>query len=284
MASLEQIIKNTHLDLREVMDLFQELCRKVSPERIVPMAMIADIRQTYKEIQDQLTKIKGVNQLLEGKYRQYYRRAPLRDREIMEFAFLAKSLYSKFECTLQENEARRRSRESEALIDLCRERVPSWFRSRENRIVLLRTLEHLYKLDYSNRSETEFLQRREVLWDGMRSISLFVLSGEAPLIDILQPRIQLREYDIKERFTRNEIRGAMTHLREVRALEVEKVIRRFMDNNEFSKLKCLFLSVRSQKDLEKEILGVAENLLHVMKDGELRTLSAGNPLSQFGAS
>jgi len=266
------------------MDLFQELCRKVSPERIVPMAMIADIRQTYKEIQDQLTKIKGGIQLLEGKYRQYYRRDALRDREIMKFAFLAKSLYSKFECTLQENEAKRRSKESKAPIDIYRERVPSWFHFRENWIVLLRNLEHLYKLDYSNRSEAEFPQRREVLWDGMRSISLFILSAEAALIDTLQPRIRLREYDIKERFTRNEIRGAMTHLREIRAPEVERVIRRFMDNNEFSKLKCLFLSVRSQKDLEKEILGAAENLLHVMKDGEVRTLSAGNPLSQFGAS
>jgi hypothetical protein len=252
VVGLEQIIKNTHLDLREMMDLFQGLCRKVTPERIVPVGMIVDIRQTYKEIQDQLTKIKGVNQLLEGKYRQYCRRDPLRDREIMEFAFLAKSLYSKFECTLQENEAKRKLKYTEPPIDSYPGRVRSWFHSRENQIVLLRTLEHLYELDYSSHSETEFLQRREVLWDGMRSISLFALSGEPALIDMLQPRIRLREYDIKERFTRNEIRGALTHLREIRTAEVERVVRRFMDDNEFPKLKCMLLSVRSQKDFEKE--------------------------------
>ncbi len=274
VAGLEQIIKNTHLDLREVMDLFQKLCQKVSPERIIPKGMIADIRQTYKKIQDHLTKIKGVNQLLEGKYRQYYRRDPMRDRQITELAFLAKNLYSKFESTLEENEAKRRSEQSETPIDLYRARVPSWFQSRENQTVLLRTLGHLHKLDYSNRSESEFVQRREVIWDGMRSISLFVISGEAPLIDTLQPRIRLREYDINERFARNEIRGALTHLRKIRASEVERVIRRSMDNGEFSKLKCLLLSVRSQKDLEKGILGVAQNLLPVMKDGEVRTLSA----------
>lgn len=85
VASLEQIMKNTHFDLRETMNQLQELCLRVIPERIVPMGIITDVRQTYKEIQDQLTKIRGVNQLLEAKYRQYYRRDSLRDREIMEF-------------------------------------------------------------------------------------------------------------------------------------------------------------------------------------------------------
>jgi len=273
VASLEHIIENTHLDLREVMSLFQELCLKVSPERTVPMGMITDIRQTYKEIQEQLTKIRGVNQLLEGKYRQYYRRNPLRDRELVEFAFLAKSLYSKFECSLQENEAQRKSTNTEATIDLRGERLISWFYSSENQSALSRTLEYLYKLDYSNCSETELVQRREVVWDGLRSISLFVLSGEEPLIDMLQARIRLREYDIKERFTKDEIRGALTHLREIPSAEVERVIRRFMGGNEFPKLKCLLLSVRSQKDLQKEVLDRAEKTLRLMKNGEMRTLS-----------
>ena len=69
VASLEQIMKNTHFDLREAMDQFHELCLRVTPERIVPVGIITDIRQTYKEIQDQLTKIRGANQLLEGKPR-----------------------------------------------------------------------------------------------------------------------------------------------------------------------------------------------------------------------
>src|SRR5512139_403555 len=97
VSSLEQIMKNTHFDLREAMDQFQELCHKVAPEGNVPMGIVTDIRKTYKEIQDQLTKIRGVNQLLEGKYRQYYRRDPLRDEEISEFGFLAKNLYTRFD-------------------------------------------------------------------------------------------------------------------------------------------------------------------------------------------
>lgn len=282
--SLQQIAQNTYLDLREVMDQFQELCQRVTPERIVPMGVIADVRQTYKEIQDQLTKINGVNQLLEGKYREYYRRDTVRDREIVEFAYLTRSLYSRFEYTLKEIEGKRELKYTEAPADSHPERraraVPSWFHSRDNEIVLFRTLERLYNLDYSNRSEIELIQRREVLWDGMRSISLFVLSGEAALIDRLQPRIRLREYDIEERSAKDEIRGALTHLREIPASEVERVMRRFMDFDEFSKLKCLLLSVRSQKDLQKEILEKAENVLRVMKGGQVMTLPVSGSLSQ----
>ncbi len=279
VAGLEQIAKNTHLNLKEMTNQFEELCQRVAPERIVPMGIIADVRQTYREIQDQLTKIKGVNQLLEGKYRQYYRRDPVRDREIVEFAYLTKSLYSKFECILQENEAKRKSKYTEAPVDLHRERVPSWFHARENQIVLLRTLEHLYNLDYSNRSETEFVRKREVVWDGNRSISLFILSGEAVLIDRLQPRIRLREYDIEERFARDEIRGALTHLREIPSSEVERVMRRFMDIDESSKLKCLLLSVRSNVDLQEDTLDTAENVLQLMKNGEVKTLPVRTDLA-----
>jgi hypothetical protein len=85
--------------------------------------------------------------------------------------------------------------------------------------------------------------------------------------------MRLREYDIKERLTREELRGALTHLREISLSEVEKVIRRFIESNEFLKLKCLLFPIQSQKDLEKEILDTPENILQRMRDGEMRTLS-----------
>jgi len=273
VASLEQIMKNTHFDLGEAMDQFHGLCLRVTPERIVPVGIITDIRQTYKEIQDQLTKIRGVNQLLESKYRQYYRRDSQRDREIIEFAFLAKSLYSKFEYILQEIEAKRSLRDRGDRLGAYLHRIPfAWFHSRENQIILLQNLRSLYELDYKTLSDLECVQRRVVIRNEKRSVSLFVLSGEATLIDNLQSRMQLREYDIKERFTRDELRGALTHLREISLSEVERVIKRFTDSSEFSKLKCLLLSIQSHKDLEKEILGTAENILHGMGEGEVRTL------------
>jgi len=274
VASLEQILRNTHFDLTDAMKQLQDLCVRVTPERIIPMGIITHVRQTYKEIQDQLTKIRGVNQLLESKYRHYYRRDPQRDKEIFESAFLAKSLYSKFEYTLQEIEAKKGLRDRREPLGAHPHRIPlAWFHSNEHQIILLQNLRSLYDLDYKTLSDLEYVQKRVVIQNGKRSISLFILSGEATLIDHLQSHMRLREYDIQERFTRDELRGALTHLREVSPSEAEKVIRRFTESSEFSKLKCLLLSIQSQKDLEKEILGSTENILQVMAEGEVRTLS-----------
>ena len=279
IASLEQIVRNTYFDLSEAINEFQEMCQRVIPERNVPIGIITDIRQNYKEIQDQLRKIRGINQLLEGKYRQYYRRNPLRQREIMEFEFLAKSLYSKIEYTFQGMEAKRKLKDM-GLFEEHRQREPfPWFHSKENQMILLRNLQSLYELGYRTQSDLDGEQSREEIEHGMRSISLFALSGGVELIDVLQSRMRLREYDIKERYAKDHLRGALTHLREISLSEVTSVIRRFMDNSEFSKLKCLLFSIQSQKDLKKGILVLSENIMHGMGEGEVRTLPIWTPLS-----
>ncbi len=268
-------METASFDLREAIDQFQELCLIITVERDVPAEMITNIRQTYKKIQDQLTKISAAKQLLEGKYRQYYHRDSQREREIMEFSFLAKSLYSKFEYTLQEAEAKRKLRGKGEQLEPSRQRIPfQWFHSKENQITLLRNLRDLSGLDYKARSDLEHQQRREVVRNGMRSISLFVLSGEAALIDHLASGMRLREYDIKERSSWDECRGALTHLKEVFPLDVEMVIRRLSGGCGFLKAKCLvLLGIQSQKDLEKEIVGSTRNILRAMGVGEVRTLS-----------
>ena len=273
-AGLERIMENTRFDLREAMDQFQELCLMITAERNIPIDIITETRQTYKQIQDQLTKISVAKQLLEGKYRQYYRRDYQREREIMEIAFLAKSLYSKFEYTLQEIEAKSKLKGREEYFEAHRQQIPfRWFQSAGNQIILLKNLESLNELEYKTRFKLGFERRREEIQNAMRSISLFALLGEVTLIDILQSRMRFREYDITERYKEDEFRGALTHLKEVPLSEVERVIRRFMDSSESLKLKCLLLTIQSQKDLKKEIVGSTENILQVMGAGELRVLS-----------
>ncbi len=273
-ASLERTMETMHLDLGEAMDELQELCLLIAPERNVPVERVTDIRQTYKRIQDHLTKIRGVTQLLQGKYKQYYHRDSRREREISEFAFLAKSLYSKFECTLQEIETKKRLRDrEEQFVEYLHPMPFPWFQSRGNQIMLLKNLTDLCALDYKTQLGLDFKQKREIAWNGMRSISLFIISGEAALIQHLQFEMRLREYDIKERSAQNECRGALTHLKEISPLDVERVIRRFTGNIGFSKVKCLLLRIQSQKDLEKEIIGSIGNILRVTEAGEMRTLS-----------
>jgi hypothetical protein len=273
-AGLERIMENTRFELREAIDQFQELCLMITAERNVPTDIITDIRQTYKKIQDQLTKISGARQLLEGKYRQYYHRDSRREREITEIAFLAKSLYLKFEYTLQEIEAKKKLKDGGGLFVEYPQHISfSWFRFKENQIILLRNLRSLNELDYKTRFELGFERRREVIQNGMRSVSLFAMLGEIKLIDTLQSRVRLREYDITERYKEDEFRGALTHLREISPSEVQKVIRRFADSSEFLKMKCLLLPIQSQKDLKKETVRSTENILNVMEVGEVRLLS-----------
>jgi hypothetical protein len=269
-ASLEQILRNTHFDLREAMDQLQGLCFRVTRERTIPLEIIPDIHKTYREIQDHLSKINGIRQLLEGKYRQYYRRDCMREREITEYSFLAKSLYLKLEFTLKEIETKRRLKDRRERSGGHVESVPfRWFQSKENQVALLRNLKSLYELAY----KTPFQEKRQVIQKGLRSVSLFVLAGEVALIDNLQSHIRLREYDIKERYTKDELRGALTHLNGISLPEVERIIRRFTHNSESMKLKCLLFSIQSQRDLEKEIIGSAENILHGITEGEVRMLS-----------
>ena len=273
-AGLGRIVETTCFDLREAMDQFQGLCLMITAEKNVPIDIINDTRQTYKKIQDQLTKISAAKQLLEGKYRQYYRRDHLREREITGIAFLAKTLYMKFAYILQEKEAKSKLKGREEYFEAYRQQIPfTWFQSNENQVILLRNLRSLNQLDYLTKFKLGFERRGEVIQSGMRSISLFAFSGEITLIDTLRSRMRLREYDIIERYAEEELHGALTHLKEVPLSEVERIIRRFTDSSEFSKLKCLLLRVRSEKDLEKEIMASTNNVLNVMEMGEVRTLS-----------
>jgi hypothetical protein len=268
-AGLERVMENTRLDLREAIDQFQELCLMITPERNVPADIITRTRQAYKKIQDQLTTISGARQLLESKYRDYYRRDYQREKEIMQIAFLAKNLYMTFE----ETEAKRKQKAMEGYSDAHGQPMPfPWFQSKQNQILLLKNLHNLGELDYKTRFQLGFERRQEVIQNAMRSIFLFVLSGDPKLIDILQSRMRFREYDITERYKEDEFRGALTHLREVSPSQVQKVIKRIVGTDEFMKLKCLLLRIQSQNDLNKETVRSAENILQQMGQGEVKVL------------
>ncbi len=269
-AGLDRILENIRLDLREAMDRFQELCLMITEERNVPTDIITETRQTYKKIQDRLTKISRARQLLEGKYRDYYRRDYQRDKEIMQMAFLAKSLYQTFE----ETEAKRKLKGMEENSEADGQQIPfPWFRLKENQTILLRNLRNLDELDYKAKFKLGFERREEVIQNAIRSISLFALSGEVTLIDLLQSRMRFREDDITERYKEDEFRGALTHLKEVSPSEVQGLIRRVVGADQFLKLKCLLLRVQSQEDLKKETVRSAEDILQQMAEGEVRVLS-----------
>jgi len=270
VKSLERTIENNHHYLKESIEEFQEMCRMVSPEKHVPTGISIDIREMYKEIRNRLTEIKAIEQLLQGKYRQYYRRDALRDKEIMEFGFITKNCYSKFEHTMVQIETIKRLKEHAPKADHPAEPL-QWFRSPENQVTLIKNLRMLMELDYGSTPEGIREERRDLA--GGRTLTLFLFSGDSLSLDHLQSQIQLREHDIIERYGPEEVRGVLAHLRKVDPHEVEKKFQQFMESRGLAKLKCLFLPVHSPKDLGGDLLKLIKTTLQEMTDGELRTLS-----------
>jgi len=270
VKSLERTIQNSYHYLKESIKDFQEMCRVVSPEKHVPAGIAVDIREMYKEIRNRLTEIKAVEQLLQGKYRQYYRRDSVRDKEIMEFGFVAKNCYSKFEYTMVQIEAIKRLKEHPAKADHPGEPL-QWFRSGENRVAFMKNLRILTELDYEPAPEKIGEERRDLA--GSRTLTLFLFVGDSLSLDQLQSQIQFREHDILERYSPEEVRGVLVHLRKVDPLEVEKKFQQFMESKGLVKLKCLLLPIHSSKDLEGNLLKSIKAALHEMAEGELRRLS-----------
>ena len=273
--SLQKVVQKNHHDLKGTIEDFKEKCRVITPERGIPSNMIVDIREMYKEIRGRMVESKAVQQLLQGKYKQYYHRDPLRDKEFMEFGFVAKNCYSKVEYTLmkkQKKEIAELKEKSPPIIGRGKGTRLTWFHEKENQVMLLRNLRVLYDLDYEIPPELEVEERREVAKNKPRSLTIFTFKGDASSVDILQSRLKLREHDIMERHSKDELRGVLTHLREIDSLEAEKVFQRLKESSGFSTLKCVLLPIRSEKDLEEDIDTLIENTLQTMKEGEVKTL------------
>jgi hypothetical protein len=246
------------------------MCRMVTPERSLPAGILVDIREMYKEIRNRLTEVKAVEQLLQGKYRQYYRRDSMRDKEILELGFVAKNCYSKFEYTLMQIEAIKRLKESSQKMDHPGEPL-QWFHSKEKQVALIRNLRILKELDYEPPPEEIGAERREAV--GSRTLTLFLFSGDPLLLDHLQSQIQLQEHDIIERYGQEEIRGVLVHLKKVNLSEVEGIFRRIMEDRGLRKLKCLLMPIHSPKGIEGDLFNLIHTTLRQMTDGELKTIS-----------
>ena len=149
-----------------------------------------------------------------------------------------------------------------------------WFRSRENQEIFVRNLQTLRDLD--REKSTGAGDRREIApsrsADG-QSFTLFIFTGDPHSLDELQTQIHLRERDIIERYSKEELRGVLIHLREVDPSEMESILQRFMKSGRFSQLKCLLLRIQSQTDVGQEVLDLISRNVQEMAEGEVMTLS-----------
>jgi hypothetical protein len=148
-----------------------------------------------------------------------------------------------------------------------------FFQDVENQVMFLRNWRILGELDYEI-SASGGEEKREVSKDKPRSLTLFVFKGDPEAVDELQSHMSFREHDVIERYRPDELRGILTHLREVQPGEVEKIFERFKAIKGYSSLKYLLIPIRSQKDYESDIIVLIEKAFGEMTEGEMRTLSA----------
>ena len=83
----------------------------------------------------------------------------------------------------------------------------------------------------------------------------------------------LRERDIIERYSKEELRGVLIHLKEVDPSEMESILQRFMKSGRFSHLKCLLLRIQSQTDVGREVMDLISRNVQEMAEGDVVTLS-----------
>jgi hypothetical protein len=278
--SLEKNLDSLHHTVKKGMEDFQEMCLIISPERNVPRDMIVDIRQSYKEIRDQLNEIHAIQQLLKGKYRQHVRPNPFRDKEVTELGFLLKTCYSKFESTLMQIHAKEKSKEAERQKEQASKMKSAvaalWFQSKENQTLFLEGL-RILKASHPEvpiRSAEE--DRREGTPGGIAgggSLTFFVFKGELPILDELQSQIQLRDRDIIERHGPDELRGVLFHVRKVGSSEIEGILQRFIREERFSSLKCLLARVPFQEKFGPKLVDLIEKNVQEMGEGDVKTLT-----------
>jgi hypothetical protein len=85
--------------------------------------------------------------------------------------------------------------------------------------------------------------------------------------------MHLREHDIVERYAEDELRGILTHLREIQPFEVESIFDRLKQVEGYSELKCLLVPIRGERDLRIDVAALVEKTINEMAPGELRTIS-----------
>ena len=272
VESLELVIQRNYKYLKSIAEDFQEKCRLATSATAAPPRLFIEIPETYREIRTRLRETQAVQSLLKTIYPLYSGNEPGRDEEIRELDLNVGSYFSKFLRVLKQSLGERESVGREKPLG-PEEEAPHfhWFRNQENLVKFLRNVRILDVLNYEM-APAWVRDRREVAKDKPRSLTLFIFKGNAQSITELQSHMQLREHDILERYDEDELRGILTHLREIQPSDVERIFNRLKEVEGYSELKCLLIPIRGEKDLGVDLAGLVQKAIKEMAPGELKTL------------
>jgi hypothetical protein len=273
VESLERVIQKNYMYLKSIAGDFQEKCRLANTTADAPPSLFTEIPDIYREMRTRLKETQTVQSLLRARYSSYATKDPERDKEMRELDLNAGIYFSRFLHVLRQGPGEKESVGKEKLLGSEKE-APHfhWFRNQENLVKLLRNVRILDELDYEM-VPAWVKEKRQVTKGKPRSLTLFILKGNGQAIAEVQSRMHLREHDIVERYDQDELRGILTHLREIQLFEVERIFDRLKELRGYSELKCLLIPIRGQRDLEVDLADLVEKTVREMAPGELRTLA-----------
>jgi hypothetical protein len=237
----------------------------------VPSTILREALAVYEDMRTRLLEIGAVEQLLARKQNRTAPQDPARQRLITELdsqiAAISRSLPQRPSAAggAPEPAGGRRPTPSE-----------QWLRTEEDSVAFTRNVRLLDELDYAPAAPAPpgspaAPDSRRIVEQSGRGFTLFSVRGPAAALDALHPQIRFREHDIIERFSAGEVRGVLTHLRQVLTEDVVNIFRRLITSR-FSEVVCILVRLQSPDHLGGHLLQYLDRMAEEMRPGQIRSV------------
>ena len=265
---LERVIEKNQQYLDTVADNLLKACLGADSTKDVPAAVIENVLKVYGGMRKRLAEIEVVQTLLLRRYNKRIPDNPLRQKLIAELDAQIKALSA-----LRGNNS---SPEADVGTDATASSPPAdhpasdrWLRIEQDSLSFTINARLLDELEYE--APVKPGESVRVVQASGRSFTLFNLRGPASALDALHPRIKLRQHDIIERFSAQEIRGVLTHLRRTSTNDVKHIFQQLL-TSQYSDVKCILVGLHSPDQMNDHFLKYLDWMIEKMQPGDLRTI------------
>lgn len=248
-------------------DLKKKLAGGAALEQ-VPHSILLEALQVYRNMRTRLLEIESVERLLAQKQNRSVAQDPVRQDLIKELDAQIRLISSKVPRTPS---AAGRPSPGPAGAG-ARRMTPSeqWLRTEEDSAAFTKNARLIDELDYAPGGPAAQRSRRIVQRSG-RGFTLFSVRGPASALDAIHPHVRFREHDIIERYSATEIRGVLTHLRQIMVDDIVDIFRRLI-TGQFSDVICILVRLQSPDQLDEHLLAYLDRMAGDLRPGQTRSV------------
>jgi len=223
----------------------------------VPPAVLESILKEHGFVQMRLAEIESVQAFL---FRRYNRRMP-EDPQRRE-------LINELDTRIAELSARLQKESPPATASPAPAPSERWLRIDDNSLAFTINARLLDELEYEPSLPGELPR---VVQQTGRGFTLFTLRGPATALDSIMPCFKLRQHDIVERFSATEIRGVLTHLRQISLGDTRHIFDQLLASR-FTDVKCVLVGLHSPDRLDEHFQQCIDRTVEDMPAGEIWTI------------